>query len=358
MDGQSGGLAARFRRLIRSHGPLPVTRFMGESNAHYYATRDPLGAAGDFVTAPEISQMFGEFVGLWLADVWSRAGATLEPVYVELGPGRGTLARDVLRTLARFGLEPRVHFVEGSSALREIQVSAIPGAQVHHSLDTVPRDRPWLLVANEFLDALPIHQLVKTVGGWRERMVALDGEEFAFAAGPQSLDAIVPDVFGRDPPGTVVETSPAAAAIVRDVAQQITAEGGAAVLIDYGHLKPRTGSTLQAVKAHQKVDALAMPGEADLTAHVDFASLMLIARNEGAAVQTADQGDWLRRLGLDIRADALKAASPGQTEDVEAARHRLIDPKEMGELFKVMALTGGGWPTGAGFTEEDDTAQG
>ncbi|MEO1969423.1 MAG: SAM-dependent methyltransferase [Sphingomonadaceae bacterium] len=351
-DQQSGDLAARFRRLIRNHGPLPVTRYMGESNAHYYATRDPLGSAGDFVTAPEVSQMFGEFVGLWLADLWSRASPPVEPIYVELGPGRGTLARDVLRTLNRFGMKPQVHLVEGSPTLRGIQTSAIPDAQFHDSLDTVPRDGPWLLVANEFLDALPIHQLVKAVGGWRERMVALDGEEFTFIAGPQPLDAIVPDVFGRDPPGTVVETSPAAAAILRDVAQHLVVKGGAGLWIDYGHLKPRTGSTLQAVRAHQKVDALAMPGEADLTAHVDFASLVLIARGEGTLVQTTTQGEWLGRLGLDVRADKLKASAPDKAEEVEAARHRLTDPEEMGELFKVMALTGAGWPEGAGFTDE------
>ncbi|WP_237452109.1 class I SAM-dependent methyltransferase [Qipengyuania algicida] len=353
---QSGDLAARFRRLIRNHGPLPVTRYMGESNAHYYATRDPLGSGGDFVTAPEISQMFGEFVGLWLVDVWSRASPPVEPIYVELGPGRGTLARDILRTVKRFGLEPQVHLVEGSPALRDIQSSTVPGAQFHDSLDTVPRDAPWLLVANEFLDALPIHQLVKTVSGWRERMVALDGEEFAFIAGPQPLDAVVPDVFGRDPPGTVIETSPAAAAILRDVAQHLADKGGAGLWIDYGHLKPRTGSTMQAVRAHQKVDALAMPGEADLTAHVDFASLVLIARGEGTKVQTTTQGEWLVRLGLNIRAEKLKASAPDKAEEVEAARHRLTDPEEMGELFKVMALTGTGWPEGAGFTDEGQPA--
>ena len=166
----------------------------------------------------------------------------------------------------------------------------------------------------------------------------------------------MPDVFGRDPPGTVIETSPAAAAILRDVAQHLAAKGGAGLWIDYGHLKPRTGSTMQAVRAHQKVDALAMPGEADLTAHVDFASFVLIARDEGAKVQTTTQGEWLARLGLNVRAEKLKASAPEKAEEVEAARHRLTDPEEMGELFKVMAITGTDWPEGAGFTDEGQPA--
>jgi len=171
---------------------------MGESNAHYYATRDPLGApnaagGGDFVTAPEISQMFGELVGLWLADIWTRAGTPENAIYCELGPGRGTLAVDALRSMARFGFTPQVHFVEGSPTLRALQAKAVPGAQFHDDVSTLPEDSPLLLVANEFFDALPVRQLVRTDAGWRERMVGLDGEErFVFVAGDQPMDSAVP----------------------------------------------------------------------------------------------------------------------------------------------------------------------
>lgn len=351
-DTIEAGLATRFRRLIRRYGPMTVSRYMGESNAQYYAQRDPLGATGDFVTAPEVSQMFGEFIGLWLADLWQRAGTPADAIYVELGPGRGTLARDALRTMARFGLKPDVHLVEASPALRSIQHKALGRACFHDTIDSVPQDRPLLLVANEFFDALPIDQLVKTIGGWRERMIALEDDAFVFCAGLRPVDAIVPDVFGRDPPGTVIETSPAAAAIMREIATRVAATGGAAVTIDYGHLQPRTGSTLQAVKAHEKLDALALPGEADLTAHVDFPTLGAIARQQGTRVQTATQGRWLSRLGLDLRVEALVQAAPDQAPALKAARDRLIATDQMGELFKVMAVTGGGWPEGAGF--EDD----
>ncbi|MEO6041732.1 MAG: SAM-dependent methyltransferase, partial [Croceibacterium sp.] len=161
-------LGDTFRRLIAAHGPISVARFMGEANAHYYASRDPLGAAGDFVTAPEISQMFGELIGLWLADMWHRAGRSPIVRYVELGPGRGTLARDALRAMARAGLVPHVHFVEGSPALAALQRSAVPTAHIHGDLTEVPGDAPVLVVANEFFDALPVRQWVRMAGGWRE----------------------------------------------------------------------------------------------------------------------------------------------------------------------------------------------
>ena len=203
-------LAEIFRRLIRNQGPISLSRFMGESNARYYAGRDPLGKGGDFVTAPEISQMFGELIGLWLADMWINAGRVQLVHYVELGPGRGTLAKDVLRSAKRYGLEPAVHLVEGSPALREIQQAAVPGATFHDDLTSVPTDAPMLLVANEFLDALPVRQLVRTAHGWRERMVGLDGDRFVFVAGDQPMDAAVPRDWPKEPQGTLIETSPGA----------------------------------------------------------------------------------------------------------------------------------------------------
>ena len=349
-----GGLAARFRRLIAAHGPVSVARFMGESNAHYYASRDPLGApretgGGDFVTAPEISQMFGELIGLWLADAWDRAGRPAGTVYAELGPGRGTLATDALRAMAGVGLAPAVHLVEGSPALRALQATVLPQAEFHDDASSLPEEGPLLLAANEFLDALPIRQLVRTGAGWHERMVALDGENFVFAAGPQPMDLAVPKGFADRPEGTILETCPGAVAVVGEIARRLANQGGAALFVDYGHLAPRSGSTLQAVRAHRKIDALASPGEADLTAHVDFAALGEIGRNAGCRVQTATQGEWLTAMGIALRAEALARAAPGRAGEIAQARDRLAAPEAMGALFKAMALTAPSWEAGAGF---------
>lgn len=353
----TGDLAARFRRLIASFGPIPVARFMGEANAHYYASRDPIGAAGDFTTAPEISQIFGELVGLWLADAWDRAGRPERAVYAELGPGRGTLARDALRAMRSARLEPEVHLVEASPALRSVQAQAVPTAQFHPDVASLPQDRPLLIVANEFLDALPIRQLVRGESGWRERMVGMNGESFAYVAGPQPMDQVVPAALSAAAEvGTIVETNPGAAAVIEDIASRLALQGGAALVFDYGHLTPRTGSTLQAVRAHRKVDPLSTPGEADLTAHVDFATLAEIARRSGCRVQTATQGAWLTAMGIGLRAAALTRAAPERGPDMAAACDRLVNPGEMGELFKVMALTAPDWPAGAGFVWGENDA--
>ena len=326
---------------------------MGESNAHYYATRDPLGApgesGGDFVTAPEISQMFGELTGLWLADIWTRAGKPPDPIYAELGPGRGTLASDALRSMARFGCRPEVHFVEGSPVLRARQAEAVPGAHFHEDLTGVPDDRPLLLVANEFFDALPVRQLVRTEQGWRERMIGLDEQEaFRFVAGDQPMDSAVPDALREAEPGTIIETCPAAAAVMQEIARRLAAQGGVALIIDYGHLDPRTGSTLQAIARHRKVDPLADPGTADLTAHVDFAALAQAAQAEGVqCLGRTTQGEWLSGLGIGARAVALGSAAPERAGEVEAARARLVSPDQMGELFKVAAFANEDWPEGA-----------
>ncbi len=350
--GQDTPLAASFRRLIQRHGPMPVARYMGESNARYYTTRDPLGAAGDFTTAPEISQMFGEMVGLWLADIWVRAGRPPDAIYVELGPGRGTLARDALRAMASQGLRPDVHLVEGSQALREVQAGVLGAAQFHDGIDTLPDDRPILLAANEFLDALPIRQLVLTEKGWRERMVALgEDERFLFAAGPSPMDDAVPDRPRATDIGTVLETCPAAAAMIEALSNRLDVQGGAALFIDYGHLAPRTGSTLQAVRAHAKVGIFDAPGEMDLTAHVDFPTLSEIAARSGLATATTTQGAWLTAMGVGLRAQALSARSPERAQDIAAAHDRLVGDDAMGDLFKCMALTPRDWPRGAGFPE-------
>jgi len=348
--GEPVSLSRVFERLIANTGPISLAHFFAESNARYYNSRDPLGAGGDFVTAPEISQMFGELIGLWLADMWIRAGRP-EPVhYVELGPGRGTLAHDALGAARRYGLDLWPHFVETSTALKDLQLARHPGAQFHADLSTLPQNGALLIVANEFLDALPVRQLVRTPAGWRERMVGLHEGRLVPVAGDKPMDAAVPPVFADAPAGAIVETSPAQAAIVFEVAGRLAEQGGAALFFDYGHGEPKLGSTLQAVRAHRSVDPFAMPGEADLTAHVDFSALSQIAMSRGARwLGTPEQGRWLRALGIEARADALAAFAPQHAEALQAAKDRLIGEGQMGVLFKVMGLAGPRWPEGAGF---------
>ena len=345
-----GSLAGIFERLIASHGPISVSHYMAESNARYYGGRDPLGEQGDFITAPEISQMFGELIGLWLADMWVKAGREELVHYVELGPGRGTLAKDVLATTRRYGLEPKVHFVETSLILRDIQLATVPQAKFHDDLSTVPPYGPVLIVGNEFLDALPVRQLVSTGEGWRERMVGLRDGQFVFVAGDKPMESAVPEAMRAAGPGTIIETCPGAAAAVYEIAGRLMKQGGAALLIDYGHDAPRTGSTLQALRQHRMVDALAMPGEADLTAHVDFSALAPIAQSRGARwLGTAAQGHWLRQLGIEVRAERLALIAPEHRDAIFAAMERLIGEGQMGALFKVMGLAGPDWRGGEGF---------
>ena len=347
-------LSAIFRRLIASTGPISLMHYMGEANARYYASRDPLGTTGDFITAPEISQMFGELIGLWLADIWIRAGRE-EPVhYVELGPGRGTLARDALNAAKRYGLDPKVHLVETSPELKDVQLALLPQAQWHNDLSTVPMYGPLLVVANEFLDALPVRQLVKTAEGWRERLVVPDRADadgrFVCIAGPQPMDPAVPEARRDAPEGTIIELNPGAAATVYEVAGRLVDQGGAALLIDYGHDQLRDGSTLQAVRQHRSTDPFTNPGEADLTAHVDFATLAPIAQSRGCKwLGTVPQGRWLRELGIEARTEALSKVAPEHASALAAARDRLIGEGQMGLLFKVMGLAAPGWPDGVGF---------
>ena len=341
--------ADRFARLIRQFGPIPVAQYMGESNALYYASRDPLGAAGDFVTAPEISQMFGEMIGLWCADLWHRAGQPERIAYVELGPGRGTLAADALRAMASQGLRPEVHLVEASPVLQAEQARRVPGARFHESSDALPEDLPLLLVANEFFDALPVRQLVRAEAGWRERMVGLEDGALAFVSGTTPMDEAVPADLADAPPGTILETSPSAAALWRDLSERTMRQGGALLAIDYGHLATRTGSTLQAVRRHEKIGVFDAPGEADLTAHVDFAMMADLARAAGLTVHNAEQGGWLNALGIGHRAQVLSRASDDVAREVAAAHDRLTQPGEMGRLFKVLCASASDWPAPAGF---------
>ena len=349
-EAEESALAATFRRLIANTGPISVMQYMGEANARYYASRDPLGVGGDFVTAPEISQMFGELAGLWLADIWIRAGRPERAHYVELGPGRGTLARDALRAARKFGLNPEVHLVEGSAVLRGLQARNVPDALWHDDLSSIPAKGPLLLVANEFLDALPVRQMVRAAEGWRERMVGLAEDRFVPVVGARPMDAAVPDRFRDAAEGTILETCPGAAATVFEVAGRLAAQGGAALFIDYGHAQTQTGSTLQAVRSHCKVDPFANPGEADLTALVDFAILSQVALSRGARwLGTVGQGAWLQALGIDARTESLCRITPDHAEAIRSARARLVEAEQMGTLFKVMGLAAPNWPDGAGF---------
>lgn len=345
-------LADTFRRLIAATGPISLAHYMGEANALYYASRDPLGGAGDFITAPEISQMFGELIGVWLADMWMRAGRPDPVLYVELGPGRGTLARDCLKVAARFGLMPQVHFVETSPVLRAAQRALVPQAQWHDDLASLPGDAPLLLVANEFLDALPIRQMVKTPRGWRERMVGVIDGAFAPVAGELPMEAAVPEHQREAEAGTIIETCPAAAAVMGEIARRLAAQGGAALMIDYGYDAPQVGSTLQALRAHQHHDPFDAPGEADLTALVDFVTAAAVATGRGARwLGTVGQGPWLLAMGITTRAEALAKAAPDHAGALAAALARLTHPDQMGDLFKVMGLAAPEWPDGAGFSQ-------
>ena len=320
---------------------------MALANAHYYATRDPFGAGGDFITAPEISQMFGELIGLCLADLWERAERP-EVAYVELGPGRGTLAADALRAMEKAGLAPQVHLVETSPLLREMQRERVPAATWHEALDALPTDRPLLIVANEFFDALPVRQLIQTVIGWRELHVREGVGGLETTPGTRAMDHAVPSHLIDAEPGGIVEDRPEARAILRTLARRLEDQGGAMLIFDYGHDGERHGDTLQAVHAHAYADPFARPGASDLTAHVDFADL----KRAAGAVPTygsVDQGQWLIALGIAGRAAALTRNAPDRAAELASAYRRLTSPEEMGSLFRVLALVSPDWPEPAGF---------
>jgi SAM-dependent MidA family methyltransferase len=321
-------LERALRDRIQAEGPISVEAFMEACNAYYYATRDPLGARGDFTTAPEVSQMFGEMIGAALADCWRRAGSPADASYVELGPGRGTLAADALRMLRAAGFRGEVHLVETSPVLRDRQKEAVPDAHWHDSVDDLPA-RPLLLVANEFFDALPIRQ---HVDGIERRVIGVGGGL----------------AFDRD--GEIVETSPARDGAVRSIATCLSVKGGVALIVDYGHARSAPGETLQAMRAHRYAPVLAEPGEQDLTAHVDFEAVAAAAREGGAYITPLlTQGEWLIRLGIDARAQALSRANPERAAGIETALNRLTAPDQMGHLFKVVALHSPDWPAPAGF---------
>jgi NADH dehydrogenase [ubiquinone] 1 alpha subcomplex assembly factor 7 len=352
-------LGREIARMIALDGPITVERYMALCLSHpqygYYMTRDPLGLEGDFVTAPEISQMFGELIGLWAAQVWLDRGCPAPLRLIELGPGRGTLMADALRAarVAPGFLEAlSVDLVETSPVLVDKQKRVLADVPVkcqwHAALDTVPPG-PAIVIANEFFDALPLRQFVRQEGAWHERLVGLgDDGGLRFGLAPESNREI--DVKGRE--GAVVEWPMAGIAVMRDLAARLVQQGGAALVIDYGHTRSGLADTLQAIRNHGFTDVLAEPGEADVTAHVDFSQLAAAARSSGAAVAgPVTQGTFLRALGIDARAASLATAAPERADEIEAARTRLTaaSPETMGGLFKVLGVSAPGAPPLPGF---------
>ncbi len=327
------------KREISHNGPMDVGTFMGLAVGHYYNSRDPLGAAGDFTTAPEISQMFGEMLGAWAADCWMKMGQPSPFLLVECGPGRGTLMADALRATAKvpgFHDAAEVTLIEMSDTLKAKQRQALDGYEVQWcgGLAELPDEMPMILLANEFLDALPVRQLEYRGGKWQERVVGLDGQDalqFGLVPADAAMMALAPK-GGKD--GDVAEIAPVRDAFVRDVCAR---EQSVALFIDYGYAEGH-GDTLQAMRAHKFVPVLAGVGDADLTAHVDFAALARAA--QGAQVYgPAGQGEFLQRLGIAQRAAMLRQrANAAQAEDIDKGLARLTAPAEMGELFKVMAV--------------------
>jgi NADH dehydrogenase [ubiquinone] 1 alpha subcomplex assembly factor 7 len=355
-------IANKIARRIRAEGPLTVAAYMAmalhDPEGGYYARRGPIGASGDYTTAPEISQVFGELIGLWCAELWERIGRPDPVVLAELGPGRGVLMSDLLRaagTVPEFRRALRIYLVEASAMLRAEQERRLRQAQPAwvRRVEELP-DGPMLMVANEFLDALPIRQFVRRAGGWSERMVAVDPEgHLAFVDGPESAVASLLVSGGRShcAPGTITEICPAALALGGTLGSRLARQPGAALFIDYGYFPTAPGPTLRALHCHRPVCALATPGTADLSAHVDFAAFAETAGEAGAEIYgPISQGRFLTALGAGLRLAALSArAAPAQRRSLESGLRRLLDPGEMGDLFKVVALVSPGLPLPAGF---------
>jgi NADH dehydrogenase [ubiquinone] 1 alpha subcomplex assembly factor 7 len=341
-------LSRSIARRINLQGPISIADFMAEALGHpqhgYYMGKDPFGRTGDFITAPEINQMFGELVGLWCAEVWRLMGSPAPFNLIELGPGRGTLMQDALRAarvLPDFTAAASVHLVETSPVLRDMQAVTLGDHHPawHDDLTRVP-DGPLIVIANEFFDALPVHQFIRTGDGWRENVVTVDADQLVLMAAPAATAAAAL-LAGRKPgaEGDIAEICPAAISISTALAERIAEHGGAALAIDYGYAEPAGAATLQAVRRHERHDFLSDPGTADLTAHVSFQDLRDAARPHATVYGPVTQGDFLRGLGIELRAEQLmKRATADQRTTIEGACRRLIDPAEMGTLFKALAF--------------------
>ncbi len=345
---------------IRRDGALSVADFMGVVLLHpqygYYARQVPIGQAGDYTTAPELHQMFGEIIAAWLIDYWQRSSRPASFLLIELGPGRGTLMQDILRTAATvappFARAAEIWFVETSPLLRRQQAAAVPNARFAESLASVPTGFS-LVVANEFFDALPVHQYVRKEGRWHERAIAWDPSterfEFVLTPEPAPIGTYLPAAASD---GDIAEVSPSAQSIVSDLARRAVADGGTSLIVDYARDRREPAGTLRAVRAHQSVDPLAHPGQADLSTRVDFERLAETARADGATVHgPCAQGAFLETLGLRQRAERLAATQPEQRVGIESAYRRLARPDGMGARFQALAIAGPGPVTPAGFSE-------
>ncbi len=334
-------------RLIRNDGPITLAQYMNLVLQHpshgYYATRDPLGR--DFITAPEVSQIFGELIGLFLVQAWEDRGSPKAFHLVELGPGRGTLMADIFRAAKirpAFVDAAHVTLVETSPALRDVQARNLRHVEIAwaSTMEDIPADAPLFVVANEFFDALPIRQFEMVNGIWHERMVGAEGDTLHIRLMPNPIP--FNGIPLEAPHGAVVEMSVAALGRASYLAERIVEQGGVALIVDYGHTATGFGDTFQAVKAHHYTDPFAEPGDADLTAHVDFERLAEFARAADALVHgPVPQGAFLEALGIHMRAENLKRATPREAADIDAAVARLTGPEQMGTLFKVMAISDG-----------------
>ena len=341
-------LRDRLAAQISTGGPISVAQYMTaclhDPDFGYYATRPAIGADGDFLTAPMVSQMFGELLGVWAASAWELMGRPDEVRLIEMGPGDGTLMGDILKTVSHapgFLEAADVWLVETSAPLRVLQAERLGGiVRWARSLAEAPEGAPTLLIANELLDCLPARQFVRTPIGWAEQVVGLDaGGDLAFGLANTPAAGLLPEAAV----GQVFEQSAAQAALGAELGRRIAADGGAALLIDYGRAEPGFGDTLQALRRHEKVDPLASPGEADLTVHADFPAVMAAARAEGAEAAILTQTEFLARLGIGERAEALVRAAPTRSAVIGRQLTRLIGADEMGELFKVCAIHTPDW---------------
>jgi NADH dehydrogenase [ubiquinone] 1 alpha subcomplex assembly factor 7 len=340
-------LEQRLKAQIAADGPLTVAQYMTaclhDPQDGYYATRPALGEGGDFLTAPLVSQMFGELLGLWAVEAWIRMGEPSPFLLVEAGPGDGTLMSDALRAARlapKFLAAARLHLIETSPPLIDAQRRRLADGPLEPvwtaSLTALPSGAPVILLSNELLDCLPARQFVRTGRGWGERMVGLDADDaLVFGLASRPVDGLLPDAE----PGEVLEISAAQEAFGAELGAILAREGGVALLIDYGRSEPGTGDTLQALKSHQKQHPLDAPGHADLTVHADFPAVAAAARKAGAgAASILTQGELLTRLGVRERAKALEKARPDRAEVLQRQLARLIDPDQMGDLFKALAL--------------------
>lgn len=345
-------LKERIVEHIRENGPMTVAEYMAaclyDPEDGYYATRPAIGGeSADFLTAPEASQMFGELIGLWCAHEWDALG---KPAFnfIEIGPGRGVLMQDMLRAtrgIPGFSDNSNIVLVETSAPLRDEQAERVPDAEWTLRLEDAPPG-PSLIVANEFLDCLPVRQFVRGEEGWHEKLVGVD-EGGALIFG---LSAAIGAPESEDDVGAVREIAPALDSVVYELERRLHEAPGRALFIDYGYVQPEGADTLQALKRHTKVSALETPGEADLTAHVDFGRLATLAANAGLEVHgPITQGQFLRALGLDVRADSLIQANPKHAERLRREVHRLTHAEQMGVLFKVICISSPGLPAPAGF---------